>query len=52
MGTYLALRASLVAQWWRIWLPMQEMWVRSLGQENPWEEEMVTHFSILAWEIP
>ena len=27
---------------------MQEMQVRSLGQENPLEEEMATHFSILA----
>ena len=24
----------------------------TLGQENPLEEEMATHFSILAWEIP
>ena len=30
----------------------QEMWVRSLGQEDPLEKEMATHFSILAWEIP
>ena len=28
------------------------MWVRSLGQEDPLEEEMATHSSILAWEIP
>ena len=27
---------------------MQEIQVRSLGQENPLEEEMATHFSILA----
>ena len=33
-------------------LPMQEMWVRSLGQEDPLEKEMATHSSILAWEIP
>ena len=26
----------------------QEMWVRSLGQEDPLEEEMATHSSILA----
>ena len=26
--------------------------VRSLGWEDPLEWEMVTHFSILAWEIP
>ena len=25
------------------------MWVRSLGRENPLEEEMVTHSNILAW---
>ena len=30
----------------------QEMWVRSLGQQNPLEEEMATHSSILAWKIP
>ena len=27
------------------------MWVPSLGQEDPLEEEMATHFSILAWKI-
>jgi len=31
---------------------MQEMQVRSLGQENTLEKEMASHFSILAWEIP
>ena len=31
---------------------MQEMWVRSFGQEDPMEKRMATHFSILAWEIP
>ena len=30
----------------------QEMWVLSLGQEDPLEKEMATHSSILAWEIP
>ena len=30
---------------------IQETWVRSLGQEDPLEKEMVTHSSILAWEI-
>ena len=29
-----------------------EIQVRSLGQEDPLEEEMATHSSILAWEIP
>ena len=36
-------------------LPMQEMHsmqVRFLGQEDPLEEEMATHSSILAWKIP
>ena len=31
---------------------VQEMWVRSLGQEDLLEEEMATHCSILAWRIP
>ena len=31
---------------------MQEMGVRSLGQEDALEKEMATHSSILAWEIP
>ena len=30
----------------------QETGVRSRGQEDSLEEEMVTHSSILAWEIP
>ena len=30
----------------------QETQVRSLGQEDTLEEEMATHSSILAWEIP
>ena len=33
-------------------LPMQETWVRSLGQEDPLEEEIATHSSTLVWEIP
>ena len=28
------------------------MWVCFLGREDPLEEEMATHSSILAWEIP
>ena len=36
----------------RICLPVQETQVRSLGQEDPLEKEMATHFCILAWEIP
>ena len=30
----------------------QETRVQSLGQEDPLEEEMATHSSILAWKIP
>ena len=32
-------------------LPMQETQVQSLGWEDPLEEEMATHSSILAWRI-
>ena len=39
---------SLVAQG----RPRQEMWVRSLGWDDPLEKNMVAHFSIFAWEIP
>ena len=31
---------------------MLEMQVRSLSQGDPLEEEMVTHSSNLAWEVP
>ena len=36
----------------KIHLPMQETQVQSLGLEDPLEEEMATHSSILAWENP
>ena len=29
-----------------------DMWVRSLGQEDPLKEGMATHSTILAWRIP
>jgi len=35
-----------------IHLPRQEMWIPSLGQEEPLEEGMAAHSSILAWRIP
>ena len=41
---------SQVAQW--IVQEMQETWVRSLGWEDPLEEEKATHSSILVAEIP
>ena len=31
---------------------MQETWVPSLGWEDPLEEGMATHSSIIAWRIP
>ena len=31
---------------------MCETWVRSLGEEDPLEKGMATHFNTLAWEIP
>ena len=43
---------SLVTQRYGIRLPMQKMWVQSLVLEDPLEEEMATHSSILSWRIP
>ena len=45
-------RASLVAQRVKCLPAMRETWVQSLGQEEPLEKEVVTHFSTLAWKIP
>ena len=45
------MRASLVAQPVKRLPAMQEIRVQSLGQEDPLEEEMVTHSSTLAWKI-
>ena len=48
-------RASQVAQWVKNLPAMQEtqdMWIQSLGWEDPLEEEMVTHSNILAWKTP
>ena len=44
--------APLVAQRSRIHLPIQETCVPSLDLENPLEEEMANHSSILAWTNP
>ena len=43
--------ASLVAQVIKNPLVIQETWVRSLGWEDPLEEGMATHSSILGWRI-
>ena len=31
---------------------MSETWVRSLGWEDPLQEGMATHSSVLTWRIP
>ena len=41
-----------MAQWVKNLPAMQEMQVRSLSQEDPLEEGIATHSSILAWRIP
>ena len=41
-----------MAQWVKNLPAVREMRVRSLGQEDPLEEELVTHSNILAWRIP
>ena len=43
--------ASLVAQMVKNPPAMRETWVQSLGWEDPLEEGMTTHSSILAWRI-
>ena len=45
------MRASLVVQRLKCLPSMQETRIRSLGQEDPLEKEMVTHSGILAWRI-
>ena len=44
--------ASLVTQTVKNLPTMQKMLVRSLGRENPLEEEMATHSSVLAGIVP
>ena len=44
--------ASLMAQMVKNPPAMWETWVRSLGWEDPLEDGMATHSSILAWRIP
>ena len=44
--------ASLVAQMVKNPPAMWETWVQPLGWEDPLEEGMATHSSILAWKIP
>ena len=44
--------ASLVAQMVKNLPQVQEIWVQSLGWEDPLEKGMATHSSFLAWKIP
>ena len=44
--------ASLVAQMVKNLPAMQETQVQSLVREDPLEQGMATHCSILAWKIP
>ena len=45
-------RTSLMAQMVKNLPAMQETQVQSLSWEDPLEEEMATHSSILVWKIP
>ena len=44
--------AYIVAQAVKNLPAMWETWVQSLGQEDPLEKGMATHYSTLAWRIP
>ena len=44
--------ASLVCQLVKNPPAVQETWVQSLGREDPLEEGMTAHSSVLAWSIP
>ena len=44
--------ASLVAQMVKNPPAMWETWAQYLGWDDPLEEGMATHFSVLAWRIP
>ena len=47
-----SIKGFLVAQMVKNLLAVQETWVPSLGREDPLEEGMATHSSILAWRTP
>ena len=48
---YIHTGASLVTQLVKNLPAMRETWVRSLGWEDPLEDSMKTHSSVLAWNI-
>ena len=51
LDSYSLLWNSLLAQMVNDLPAMQETWVRFLGWEDPLEEGMATHSSVLAWRI-
>ena len=52
LSIFLLGRSSLVAQMVNNMPARRETWVRPLGWEDPLEEGMATHSSIIAWRIP
>ena len=52
LESIITLRASQMDPCSRIRLPVQEIWVQFLGQEDPLEKETATHSSIPAWRNP
>ena len=48
----MSFQASLTAQMVKNLPVMQETPVQPLGPEDPWEKDIATYFSILAWRIP
>ena len=51
-AAFFILRASLLTQMIKNPPVKQETWVQSLGQEDPLEKGIETHYSIPAWKIP
>ena len=52
LSSLVTFRASLLTQTVKNLPEMWETWVQSLGWEDPLEEGIITHVSILAWRIP
>ena len=52
LAAFIMVQVFLVAQMVKSVPAMQETWVQSLGWEDPLEEEMAIHSSILVWKIP
>ena len=52
MVVFCIIGTSLVAQIVKNLPAMRKTWIRSLAWEDPLEEGMATHSSVLAWRIP